>query len=431
MLRCTLCRAADAKVYVDGPGTWHCYEPAIGKPFPYQVGLCRRCGHVFGNWCSDQTGRYTDEEYVTREESLPIDCAYATFCLGGLPRYKHRRARVLEIGFNRGALLRHFYDFGFECHGVEPGPRNVEFARGRMPAAKLDCGLFTREWAQRYDDGFFDLVVITSVFEHMPEPMEVLHGICRLVQDQGRLFILVPDLAQYTPTYQVKPRDRDRYGCAALNFFYRDFFLCYAQHINHFSAASLARYLGAAGFEPTQMANISGLWYLARPTTPTGSHYDYPDLVKYHAGLMDYYVDLLGRLRRAMLARIAGRRLVCYGGGRDFGYFLDVFESLGVRPLAVADDAATADSIRGVPVVRAERLREFQPDVCLATSFDYEDQIAPKARAILGRGCDVLTLTELNYELDIEVPALTHFGIGPASAPQPRAAADSHVSRRM
>ncbi|GMU81188.1 MAG: hypothetical protein AMXMBFR47_10590 [Planctomycetota bacterium] len=413
MIICTLCGGSDAKVCIEGPGTWHCYEPSIGRPFHYTVALCRRCGHVFGNWQADQVHRYSDEEYVTREESLPVDCAYTTFCLAGLPRYKHRATRVLEIGFNRGALMKHFYDFGFECHGIEPGPRNVEFARSRMPDARLDCGLFTADWARQYEPGYFDLVILTSVFEHMPQPMDVLNAIRPLVQDQGRLFLLVPDLAQYTPTYQVRPQDRDRYGCSPLNFFYRDFFLCYAQHINHFSAASLSRYLGAAGFEVAQMANISGLWYLARPAKPTASRYDYPDLVRYHSDLMDYYADLLRRMREAMLARIVGRRLVCYGAGRDFGYFLDVFEPMGIRPLAVADDSAGVSEIRGIPVVRPYRLAEFAPEICLATSFDYEDQIARKARAILRDRCEVLTLTQLNYELDIEVPSLTRFSVGP------------------
>ncbi|MBI5863074.1 MAG: class I SAM-dependent methyltransferase [Planctomycetes bacterium] len=427
MPTCNVCNGTDAAICIEGAGTWHCYEPSLGKPFPYRVALCRRCGHVFGDWDHDHTQQYVDEEYTTCETSLPIYDAYTTFCLQAMPRTKQRPARVLEIGFNRGALLQHFYDFGFECHGVEPGRKNVEFAQRRMPKARLDQGFFSPEWIQQYPEGHFDLVILTSVFEHMTEPMAVLRAIRPALSEHGRLFLLVPDLAQYTPAYQVKPADRDRYGCAPLVFFYRNFFLCYAQHVNHFSPASLKRYLSVAGLEVCQMANISGLWYLAAPGDAAPSQMDFPDLVQYHHGLMAYYQRLLHDMQTAMRNKLRGKRVVCYGAGRDFGYFLDVFRPQGIEPLAVADDTAPAGTIHGVTCVPPQKLALFRPDVCLASSFDYEDQIAAKAAKALPAATEILTLTQLIYELDIAPPNFTDFAIRPCGARALRRAEDRNA----
>ncbi len=408
MPNCNICNHEDVHVSIQGMGTWHCYEPSLGPPFPYSVCICRGCGHVFGAWDQDRTEQYVSEEYVTSEVSLPIYDAYFTFCLQQLPRYKSRPARVLEIGFNRGALLKHFYDFGCECHGVEPGRKNVEFARKRLPGAHLHAGLFDENFARQFPAGHFDLVILTSVFEHMPRPMDVLKAIRPLLSHAGRLFLLVPDLAQYTPTYQIKPADRQRYGCSPLIFFYRNFFLCYAQHVNHFSPASLARYLGVAGLQPVQTANISGLWYLAAPATPTASHMRFPDILKYHMELMSFYQRLLQRMQDAMLTKLKGKRLVCYGAGRDFGYFMNVFRERGILPLAVADDAGGAGAIEGVKRVSPGELMALRPELCLITTFDHEDVIAPRARALLNE-VETITLTQLIYELDIEPPVLAGY----------------------
>jgi len=370
---------------------------------------------VFGAWQRDMTHLYRDEEYVTCDTDLPAYASYVPFVLASLSRGR-RMPRVLEIGFNRGALLKHFYDLGFDCHGVEPGEANVEFARRKMPRAKLEAGLFDACWAQRFEPGYFDLVMITSVLEHMPAPIETLRGIRRCLSPQGRVFILVPDLAFYVPTWQIPRHKRDTYGCSQLLFFYRDIFLCYAQHINHFSGPSLMRYLAAVGLQTVQVANFGSIWISAGPADAVEDSFEYPDLVEYHDGMMTHYARVLHEMRAAMLKKLRGRRLVCYGAGRDFGYFLDVFRPLGIEPAAVADDAVEAHTVHRVRCIRPQELPSFQPEVCLATSFDYEDQIADRARAVLPETVEVLTLTQLIYEYDVTVKPMTELQLLPIDA---------------
>ncbi|MEE9293747.1 MAG: class I SAM-dependent methyltransferase [Phycisphaerae bacterium] len=412
MLTCNICSHTDVVVCVDSAGTWHCYEPSLGETFPFKVAVCQRCGHVFGSWNEDRTHLYEDQEYVTCDDDLDLYSAWVSFVLTGVPQGR-RPPRILEIGFNRGALLKRFYDLGFECCGIEAGRRNTQAARCKMPAAQLDAGMFSAEWIQQFEPGFFDVVMMTSVLEHLAEPAEVLRSVQPYLAPNGRLFIVVPDLSCYTPTYQIPPDSEARYTCSQLKFFYRNLFLCYAQHINHFSGPSLTRYLAAMGFQTVQVATFGFIWVTAAPAHPVAPELVYPDIVEYHMGLMNNYERMLSDMRRAMVNRLAGRRLVCYGAGREFGYFMDVFAPLGVNVLAVADDAVVGESVHDVPCVRPQELAGYRPDVCLATSFDYENEIAAKARRILPDTASVLTLTQLISQYEITIPRWTDYRLQP------------------
>ena len=423
MPTCIMCGRDEAEVRVEGLGAWHCYEPSLDRPFPYQVAICRSCGHVFGTWNRDQTYLYTDQEYVTCSTDLEQYSTYVIFLLGDIPHPK-RRLRVLDIGCNQGALLKRFYDLGFECHGVEPGPANVEAARDRMPDAHLHVGPFTEEWAQRFGPGTFDAVLITSVLEHMVDPAGTLAAIRFLLNEHGRVFILVPDLACYTPTFQIRRGHRQRYGGSQLIYFYRNIFLCYAQHISHFSGPSLTRYLPALGLRPTRVASVgSSIWTLAAPCEPVDPSFEYEDLVEFHTELMDYYDDLLAKMRQGMRDKLRGRTVVCYGAGREFLHSREVFASLGVPIAAVADDDRSEPGVCGVPCVRPEELLNHNPDTCVATSFDFEDEIAEKARSILPQSVEVLTLTELVCEHEVTVPCWIDYQLRPI-----RATAHQHVT---
>ncbi len=412
---CRICESSRSDVRVEGEGSWHCVDPALDRVFPYRIAICRDCGHVFGIWDRDRLNQYTDEEYVTCDDDLEQYTAYVEFVLTGL-RAMNRKPRILEIGFNRGALLKRFYDIGFECYGIEPGEQNVRSARARMPEAKLYEGLFDADWIDQYAEGFFDVVMMTSVFEHVCEPTDILRAVQPRLRRDGQLFLVVPDLARYTPTFQTNAMHRGVYGCSPLVFFYRNFFLCYGQHINHFSSPSLTRYLAATGFKTTRVADIGNLWVSASPSDHGVESFEFPEIVEYHSALMDYYEELLERTRSRVVDRLADRRVVCYGAGKEFKYFGDVFSRLGVEIMAVGDDACSTDSVNGTECVSPENLRKSNPEICVATSFDYEHEIAEKAKAILPDNVEVVTLTELLSQIDDDMPSFTSLRIDPGMA---------------
>ncbi len=413
---CRICESLNTSTRIEGNGHWHCVDPVVDRQFPYRVVVCEECGHVSGIWDRDRNVQYVEEEYITCDDDLEQYTAYVEFVLAGV-KAMNRAPRLAEIGFNRGALMRRFSDIGFECHGIEPGAENVRAARKRIANGKLEQGFFGADWISQYPEGYFDVIMMTSVFEHVTEPFDILRTVRPYLKPDGQLFLVVPDLSRYTPTYQANAAHRSVYGCSPLVFFYRNFFLCYGQHINHFSGASLARYLAAAGLKTTRIADIGNLWVSASPADPVGTSLQFPEIVDYHHALMDHYEDLLNRTRACVVDRLAGRRIVCYGAGKEFGYFHGVFSELGVDIIAVGDDAPQRQSVHGVTCTTPDALMELHPEVCVATSFDYEDAIAAKARELLGSGAQVYTLTELLSQLEDPLPNFTSIQLDPGTRP--------------
>jgi 2-polyprenyl-3-methyl-5-hydroxy-6-metoxy-1,4-benzoquinol methylase len=128
--------------------------------------------------------------------------------------------RVLDIGCGNGAMLLALSAAGppGRLYGFDLDDRNL----GGLQAIPGFAGLYTG--AVEDIPGPFDLVTLIHSLEHMPAPRTTLDTVHRVLGLGGRLFIQVPDIAQ------------------------NPFDLVVADHLCHFSAATLARLIGEAGF---------------------------------------------------------------------------------------------------------------------------------------------------------------------------------------
>ena len=98
--------------------------------------------------------------------------------------------RVLDIGAGAGALLTRLDAAGFTVAGLEPDGN----ARSRQPDFPLPVHAGSGEdIPEALADNSFDLVLMTHVFEHVEDPMQVLSNCRRLLSDRGRVFIEVPN----------------------------------------------------------------------------------------------------------------------------------------------------------------------------------------------------------------------------------------------
>lgn len=131
--------------------------------------------------------------------------------------------RVLDIGASEGCILKAIRDVEPSAHAVavEPNPLFGNFA-----TTHAGCSLFPSvEALQQAGERGFDLVVINHVYEHVKEPVAFLKQLQSLLSTQGRIYIDVPDITEYT-------------GLESLHI----------AHLYHFGPVTLRRAAGLGGY---------------------------------------------------------------------------------------------------------------------------------------------------------------------------------------
>src|SRR3989338_3575757 len=105
--------------------------------------------------------------------------------------YKYKpTGNFLDVGTNMGFFLRNAKRFdGWRLYGVEPSPSLSDMARKYFG---LNVKTAFLEDA-KFESGFFDVVTMTDVFEHIANPDIILNEVQRILKPDGILFIKVPN----------------------------------------------------------------------------------------------------------------------------------------------------------------------------------------------------------------------------------------------
>lgn len=150
---------------------------------------------------------------------------------GGIP------GKILDIGCGRGWMLNILKDWGWEVYGTELSTESATFARER-----LKLNIYTKEVQEcSFQEGQFDVVTIWHVFEHLYDPLLTLKESNRILSDNGKLVIEVPNFG----------------GLQARLFGSKWFHLDPPRHLFHFNDKTLKRYLEDAGFRVIKKKTLS------------------------------------------------------------------------------------------------------------------------------------------------------------------------------
>ena len=101
-----------------------------------------------------------------------------------------KRARILELGFGRGLMLREFLDAGHEVHGIEAGMLDVDIDPLVRERATLHFG--RAEHIELPRDAF-DLVYGVHVIEHLSDPQRVFEKLATALAPGGRFYFVTPN----------------------------------------------------------------------------------------------------------------------------------------------------------------------------------------------------------------------------------------------
>jgi SAM-dependent methyltransferase len=107
----------------------------------------------------------------------------------GLELPPGRRGRCLEVGPGLGVDLFSLRSLGWEAYGLEVDPQAAEQARATSGCEVRVGTLATTD----YPAGSFDLVYMSHVFEHLPDPAPALARCLELLTPSGRLVLVYPN----------------------------------------------------------------------------------------------------------------------------------------------------------------------------------------------------------------------------------------------
>ena len=96
--------------------------------------------------------------------------------------------KILDVGCGGGAYLYRLKQWGWETYGVEPSETGAKQAQSLGLMVKqgmlVDAG---------FDSEFFDVIRLSNVVEHLPNPKTIFREIYRILKPDGLIYITVPN----------------------------------------------------------------------------------------------------------------------------------------------------------------------------------------------------------------------------------------------
>lgn len=228
------------------------------RPWPGQTPLavCRDCGAVqkpvSAHWLQEAEQIYAGYavyeqgggvEQVSFDQSTGASAARSEKIVAWLQEKAAlpKSGLMLDIGCGNGAFLRAFGRSNptWEMEGLELDARNKALIESIPGVRKLQVGPASNLMDR------FDLIVMVHALEHIPDPVNFLRSLTRLLNPGGQLLIEVPDLA-------TSPFD-----------------ILIADHCTHFSVDTLSGVVTQAGYMSVVIDSTcvtKELTLLARPS---------------------------------------------------------------------------------------------------------------------------------------------------------------------
>jgi len=225
---------------------WDNHEGAVlDSVAGFDVIECETCGfkHIIPIPSEKELESVYREEYYSKEKPLYIDRYMEDLEWWNLvfnERYdtfeniltKERR-RILDVGSGPGYFLLQGKRRGWETVGIEPSAKAA--AHSRSLGLEIVEDFFDSETADKL--GMFDVVHMSEVLEHIPDPKVLLRLAYTVLAEDGLLCVTVPN--DYNPFQHAL-----RKACG-----YELWWVAPPHHINYFNFDSLDSLISNSGFE--------------------------------------------------------------------------------------------------------------------------------------------------------------------------------------
>lgn len=171
------------------------YKSSGSRPSDDTIVRCNGCGLVYVNprlkaeSIVDGYSEGSDETFISQVRGRE-----ASF-LSGLKFIEKfsKPGKILDIGTAGGSFLHVAKKRGWEVYGVEPNKWLCGWAKQHYGIDVQPGTIGSLE----YPDGFFDVITLWDVIEHVPNPAEVLQKCHRLLRPGGFIYLNYPDYGSY------------------------------------------------------------------------------------------------------------------------------------------------------------------------------------------------------------------------------------------
>ena len=384
----------------DGPPTRPLYHQTFSQmsaavPIQgYDVVVCQTCGFGYADHIPTQKeldayykemSKYEHKHQAGRVSGVAL-ANYQKIVDGLRPFLPRKEARIADIGCATGGLLSVFQRNGYtNLIGVDPSPSCARTAAELYGMKVITSSLFD---VASFDHPF-DLLVFSSVLEHVPDLTGALSKMRPLLGAGGLMFIEVPDTVNFA-SWASAP--------------FQQFSV---EHVNFFSPTSLSNLMRRHGFEPVAIwHDVRTLGEVKEPALTSlfrrvenASLALVPDHETPIA--LEHYIQCSQADDSAVLQRIEalvsrGRPILVWGTGTQTQRLL-ASTSLGKAPIrAFVDSNANyqGKQLNGIPILAPADLAGCAEPIVISSRV-FQEEIATQIRDVLRMNNEIVRLFDV------------------------------------
>ncbi len=345
----------------------------LEKAREYDIVSCNECGFVYADTPLKQK---TYDSYYEKMSKYELDYSKAD-----ISRYMsqakliksflpHENLKVIDVGCGNGGLLMALKQLGQKnITALDPSVKCISNIK-KAGIKGFTGNLFGNTGAEKYD-----MVILSHVMEHVKDVSRALDKVLNMLNENGMLYIEVPDASSYADNHVVP-------------YYYFD-----TEHINHFEETSLINLgmhkglrvinLGKKLIDASARVKYPAIYVLYKRTAETASWNSYAKArVKAYIKLSAADKKVLGTIDELLKIK---KKIVIWGAGN---YTMRLLDN---SPLANCDIEAFIDKdpkkqglkINGKPVLSTDIIGKLSPDtVIVICSAVYADEITAELKGM-------------------------------------------------